>query len=126
MNPTILFFLVPAVLLIAAAAAIFLWDRYAAKQTAEPTEGNGKPEGAFRAFYHLLWTLVLWSGLALSLPLWVSYKARLSGMILADRWLTMGKLLVFPVVLLLILRYGARQGYLKWIDGLSWPDKENQ
>lgn len=125
MNPTILFLLVPLVLLIAAGAAIFLWDK-SQKERPVASEGNGRPEGAFRAFYHLLWTLVLWSGLALSLPLWVSYKSRLGGMILAERWLTMGKLLVFPVVLLLILRYGARQGYLKWIDGLSWPDKENQ
>jgi hypothetical protein len=124
-NPTILLLLVPLVLLIAAGAAIFLWDK-SQKERPAPLEGNDRPEGAFRAFYHLLWTLVLWSGLALSLPLWVSYKAQLNGMILAERWLTMGKLLVFPVVLLLILRYGARQGYLKWIDGLSWPDKENQ
>jgi hypothetical protein len=25
-----------------------------------------------------------------------------------------------------LLGYGARQGYLKWIDSLEWPDKENQ
>ncbi|RYZ96907.1 MAG: hypothetical protein EOP11_22775 [Proteobacteria bacterium] len=125
MNLTILLSVVPVVLLIAAGAAIFFWDQSQSVRRA-PTEGDGNPEGAFRAFYHLLWTLVLWSGLALSLPLWVSYKARLNGMILPERWLTMGKLLVFPVVLLLILGYGARQGYLKWIDGLSWPDKENQ
>ena len=125
MNPTILYFLVPAVLLIAAVLAILLWDKIQGERAA-PTEGNGKSEGAFRAFYHVLWTLVLWSGLALSLPLWVSYKERLGGLSSPERWMTVGKLLVFPVVLLLILRYGARQGYLKWIDGLQWPDKENQ
>lgn len=126
MNLTILFLIVPLVLLIAAGVTTFLWDKFQKARPVVAAEGNGRPEGAFRAFYHLLWTLVLWSGLALSLPLWVSYKARLGSLNLTERWLTMGKLLVFPVVLLLILRYGARQGYLKWIDGLSWPDKENQ
>ena len=33
---------------------------------------------------------------------------------------------VLPAVLLLLLWYGGRQGYLKWIDSLSWPDGENK
>lgn len=126
MTTTLLAIVIATVLLIAAVAATFFWDKAQTRQAALATEGSGKPEGAFRPFYHVLWTLILWSGLVLSLPLWVSYKQRLSGEDLSARWITMGKLLVFPLILLLVLRYGSRQGYLKWINGLQWPDKENE
>jgi hypothetical protein len=125
MTITLLAILISALLLIAAAAVIFLWDKAKGSGIA-PSEGSGKPEGAFRPFYHVLWSLILWSGLALSLPLWVSYKQHLAGLDLGERGITVGKLLVFPLILLLILRYGSRLGYLKWIDGLQWPDRENE
>ena len=125
MFPMLLYFLVPASLLLGSALVIFLWDRARDREGArEP--GNGRPEGAFRAFYHALWILILWTGLVLSLPLWVSFRERLGGLAGIERWMAVGKLLLFPVVLLFALYYGARQGYLKWIDGLEWPDKESR
>jgi hypothetical protein len=125
MYPKLLFFLVPAVLLFAAALAIFFWDRApAAEQKGEP--GNGVSEGAFRAFYHALWVLVLWSGLSFSLPLWISYKEKIVNLEPALRWPVVAKALAFPTIMLVMLWYGGRQGYLKWIDSLSWPDKENE
>lgn len=125
MYPKFLFFLVPAVLLLAAALLLFLWDR-AQKESISREASGGNPEGAFRSFYHALWVLLLWSGLALSFPFWISYKQRLSGLDSLERWLSAGKVLVFPAIMLLLLWYGGRQGYLKWIDSLNWPDKENQ
>lgn len=125
MYPKILLFLLPAALLLASIIAILLWDRKQ-RDTAPLEAGNGRPEGAFRAFYHALWVLLLWSGLALSLPLWFSYKQKISGLPLDERVVLIGKILVFPLILLVLLHYGARQGYLKWIDGLEWPDKENK
>lgn len=126
MYPKILLFLlIPLALLVASVIAILLWDRNA-RETKIPEAGNGQPEGAFRAFYHALWILLLWSGLALSLPLWFSYKQKIAGLPMDERFILIGKILVFPIILLVLLRYGARQGYLKWIDGLEWPDKENR
>ncbi len=122
MVPKLLFFLVPTALLVASVLAIIFWERPADPASVEG--GDGSSEGAFRAFYHVLWVLMLWSGLCLSLPLWISYKEKIGGTVLADRWPLMARVLVFPAVLLLLLWYGGRQGYLKWIDSLSWPDGE--
>lgn len=124
MVPKILFFLVPAALLVASALSIALWERKSRVATESPV-GDGDPEGAFRSFYHVLWVLMLWSGLCLSLPLWVSYKEKIvTAASLGARVPLMARVLVLPAVLLLLLWYGGRQGYLKWIDGLSWPDGE--
>lgn len=123
MIPKVLFFLVPAALLVASALSIVLWDRIG-KPAAKAAMGDGDSEGAFRSFYHALWVLMLWSGLGLSLPLWVSYKEQVSRVALGERGPLMMRVLALPAVLLLLLWYGGRQGYLKWIDGLSWPDGE--
>ncbi len=125
MYPKILLFLIPAALLVAAIALVLVWDKIQKiKPPLEP--GDGKSEGAFRSFYHMLWVLVLWSWLSLSLPLWFSYREKILGLPMQERWIFIGKIAVFPLILLALLRYGARQGYLKWIDNLEWPDKENK
>jgi len=124
MIPKVLFFLVPAALLVASALCIVLWDRLG-KPAAKAAMGDGDSEGAFRSFYHALWVLMLWSGLCLSLPLWVSYKEQISRVALGERGPSMMRVLALPAVLLWLLWYGGRQGYLKWIDGLSWPDGES-
>jgi hypothetical protein len=125
MYPKILLFLIPVALLLASVIIVFLWDR-ASRESKLPEEGNGRPEGAFRSFYHGLWILLFWSGLGISLPLWFSYKKELANLPLDERAILLGKILVFPLIFLVLLRYGARQGYLKWIDSLEWPDKENR
>jgi NADH:ubiquinone oxidoreductase subunit 3 (subunit A) len=125
MYPKIFLILLPLALLCAAVIAIFLWDR-SQRGPKQLEAGNGKSEGTFRGFYHALWILVLWSGLALSLPLWFSFKQKVFGMPQLERLIVIGKIVVFPVILLMLLSYGARQGYLKWIDSLEWPDKENR
>jgi hypothetical protein len=126
MIPKLLYFLVPAALLVVSALAIFLWER-STKPSAKIESGDGEPEGAFRVFYHVLWVLILWSGLCLSLPLWVSYREKImAAASMADRWSLIARVMVFPAILLALLWYGGRQGYLKWIDGPSWPDEENK
>ncbi len=121
MIPKVLFFLVPAALLLASVVSIALWDKIGSP-VARGSVSDGDSEGAFRSFYHALWILMLWSGLCLSLPLWMSYKEKIVGAAIHERAPLMGRGLVLPAVLLLLLWYGGRQGYLKWIDGLSWPD----
>lgn len=124
MFPKFLFFLVPAALLVVSVLVIAFWK---GSSKASPSEvGDGNPEGAFRAFYHVLWVLILWSGVCLSMPLWVSYKEKIVAAALADRWPLMARVLVLPTVFLALLWYGGRQGYLKWIDSLSWPDGEDK
>jgi hypothetical protein len=125
MYSRFLFFLVPAVLLIVAALVAVLWERGKSASRYAPA-GNGAAGGSFRAFYHSLWALALWCGLSLSLPFWISYKQIISATALHDRWLPIGKVLVFPAVILLLLWYGGRRGYLSWIESPEWPDKENQ
>ena len=125
MFPKVLFFLVPAALLVASAVSIALWDKLG-KPAGKGSAGDGDSEGAFRSFYHALWVLMLWSGLCLSLPLWVSYKEKILGVAIHERGPLMARVLVLPAVLLLLLWYGGRQGYLKWIDGLSWPDGDSE
>jgi hypothetical protein len=122
--PKLLFFLVPAALFVVSALSIALWERMS-KPAAKGAAGDGDSEGAFRSFYHALWLLMLWSGLCLSLPLWVSYKEKIVGAAMSDRWPLMARVLTLPVVLLLLLWYGGRRGYLKWIDGLAWPDGDD-
>ena len=126
MIPKLLYFLVPAALLLVSVLAIFLWDR-TARPVARPESGDGAPEGAFRVFYHVLWVLILWSGLSLSLPFWVSYREKVAAAAsVAERWSLIAMVMVFPAILLGLLWYGGRQGYLKWIDGPGWPDEENK
>jgi hypothetical protein len=126
MYPQILLFLLPLVLLVVATACVLLWDRKERLVPKNLEAGNGRSEGQFRSFYHMLWVLVLWAGLGLSLPLWFSYKQKIEGLPMPDRLVLIGKILAFPLILLALLTYGARQGYLKWIDSLDWPDKENE
>jgi hypothetical protein len=102
---------------------IALWEK-GGRASSGSGPGESESEGAFRSFYHALWLLMLWSGLCLSLPLWVSYKERIAEVAFTARGPLMARVLVLPAVLLLLLWYGGRRGYLKWIDGLSWPDGE--
>jgi hypothetical protein len=101
-----------------------LWER--PSKSVKTESGDGDSEGAFRAFYHVLWVLMLWSGICLSMPLWFSYREKVIHAALSERWPLMARVLVLPAILLLLLWYGGRQGYLKWIDSLSWPDGENK
>lgn len=125
MIPKLLYFLVPAALLVASALLIVLWER-SARPAVKAESGDGESEGAFRVFYHVLWVLILWSGLSLSLPLWISYREKILAAAAGDRWSLVARVMVFPAILLALLWYGGRQGYLKWIDGPSWPDEETK
>lgn len=82
--------------------------------------------GSFRSFYHSLWLLVIGSGLCFSIPLWLSFKDRIAGLPLHDRYELIGKVALMPAVLLVLLWYGEKNGYLKWIISLGWPDRKSE
>ncbi len=125
MLPNIAYLVVPALLLLASLVVVLLWDRQRTKpDSSDPGKANS--EGAFRSIYHQLWVLIFWSGLIFVIPLWVTYKGKLSGLPQDERYFYVGKILIFPLLLLVLLRYGHQRGYLRWIQDLQWPDKENK
>lgn len=124
MHPTLYFLGAAALLLLLAMLSIWVWDKFA--RPPRNTPGDGIPEGAFRGFYHALWILIVWSSFALFVPLWLSFRAKVTGLDPAAKIWMVAKTLSILVVLLLVLFYGRRRGYLSWIDGLQWPDKENK
>jgi NADH:ubiquinone oxidoreductase subunit 3 (subunit A) len=125
MLPNIVFVVIPVFIFVISLALVFFWDRKK-NSTISEEPGNTSAEGAFRSIYHQLWVLIFWAGLILVLPLWISFKLRISSMGSHDRWLHLGKILIFPLLLLALLQYGYQKGYLKWIQDLQWPDKENK
>lgn len=125
MQSFIVYSLASAAILFAAILVVYLWEKFF-PSSEEPRRKIAAPEGAFRAFYHLLWILLLWSGLALSIPLWISYRDQISSTTGVLRWAVIMKVAFFPILFLFLLRYGKSRGYIGWIDSLEWPDEENK
>lgn len=125
MQSFIVYSLASAAILFAAILVVYLWEKFF-PSSEEPRRKIAAPEGAFRAFYHLLWILLLWSGLALSIPLWISYRQQISNTAGILRWAVILKVAFFPILFLFLLRYGKSRGYIGWIDSLEWPDEENK
>lgn len=125
MFPNVAYFIAPIALLLLAVVAVFFWDRKTEGEVSEDA-GNTKPEGAFRSIFHQLWVLVFWSGLIFFVPLWITFSGKISGLPLQERYIFLGKILLFPLLILSLLRYGYQKGYLKWIQDLQWPDRENK
>lgn len=125
MHQTFYYFGAAGLLLLLAMVSIWAWDRGSHTQSRAP--GDGSSEGAFRGFYHALWALLLWSGFALFVPLWLSFRSKLGGLESThSRGIAVMKVLSISALFLLVLLYGRRRGYLNWIEGLEWPDKENK
>lgn len=118
------YFFAAVFLLFSAVFCVWVWDRFSSKRGGGP--GDGDPEGAFRAFYHALWILIFWSALALSVPLWLSFRTKVSGLNTFDRMIAVVKALSSLVLLISVFYYGKKKGYLSWIESLQWPDKENK
>jgi hypothetical protein len=119
------FYLFVALALLAASSLLVVWGERLWKNSppAKDTERKGE---AFRSFYHVIWVLLFWYGLIFSLPFWISYKQKIiNAAIFQDRFVLVAKALIFPIVLFVLLLYGRKRGYLKWIHDLNWPDKEN-
>lgn len=126
MQSFIVYLLVSTAILFASALVVYLWEKFFPSVEDEPHKKNPVPEGAFRALYHLLWVLLLWSGLALSTPLWISFHQQLSSTSGLPRWILVLKVAVLPLIFLLVLRYGKSKKYIGWIESLEWPDEENK
>ena len=125
MQSFIVYSLASAAILFAAILVVYLWEKFF-PSSEEPRRKIPAPEGAFRAFYHLLWILLLWSGLSLTIPLWISYRHQISGVAGVARWAILMKVAFFPILILFLLRYGRSLGYIGWIEDLEWPDEENK
>jgi hypothetical protein len=126
MYSTALIILLPLAIFFVAILFVALWDRTNPPPAKSELQAlNGEGEGAFRSIYHFLWILILWSGTICFLPLLLSFRRQLEGATGSERIFVVAKVLAFPLIALALLRYGARRGYLSWIGGLSWPDKEN-
>lgn len=124
MQSYLYYFFAAGLLLLSAGFCIWAWDRFSHKKSGGP--GDGEPEGAFRAFYHALWILIFWSALALSVPLWLSFRTHVAGAESADRVIAVAKALSSLLFLISVFYYGKKKGYLSWIESLQWPDKENK
>lgn len=82
-------------------------------------------EGAFRDIYFFLWAAFFWSGLCFLLPLSLSFRSEIEGAgggINAIRLFL--KISVIPTLLLFLILYGRRRGYLRWIKELNWPKQK--
>lgn len=115
--------LTPLAIFFVALAVVILWDRNEKKS--QQLRGLESKEGSFRSIYHSLWLLILWFGTICYLPLLLSYKKQIAMSGGIDRFLVAIRVLAFPALLFALLTYSAQKGYLKWIGGLDWPDKEN-
>lgn len=124
MQSYLYYFFAAGLLLLSAVICVWGWDRFSTKKSGGP--GDGDPEGAFRAFYHALWILIFWSALALSVPLWLSFRTKVSGLDTLGRLVAVGKALTPLLLLISVFYYGKKKGYLSWIESLQWPDKENK
>ena len=81
--------------------------------------------GAFREIYFFLWAAIFWGGFCLLLPLSLSFNEEIS-QLSPDRATAARlffKITAIPILLLFLIFYGRRQGYLRWIKELNWPKK---
>ena len=123
MVSKVAFILIPLAIFLIALAVVILWDRNEKKsQSVHVAETR---EGSFRSIYHSLWLLILWFGTICYLPLLLSFKKQIAISGGIDRFLVLIRVLAFPALLFVLLTYSAQKGYLKWLGGLNWPDKEN-
>jgi hypothetical protein len=78
--------------------------------------------GAFREIYFFLWSAIFWGGFCLLLPLSLSFSKEVertsNGSAAVHLFL---KIAAIPFLLLFLIFYGRRKGYLRWIKELNWP-----
>lgn len=119
------FYLLVALALLAASSLLVVWGESLWKNS-QNTTGLPRKGEAFRSLYHVIWILLFWYGLIFSLPFWISYKQKImNAAAFEDKCMLICKALIFPIVIAILLLYGRKKGYLKWLHDLNWPDKEN-
>lgn len=97
----------------------WFWMSYQWNQ--EASEGQAL-EGAFRGMYILIWILFLLFTIVVFVPLANTFRGQLdliSGNPAAARIILL-KILSLPVLFLVLVKFGAVRGYLRWIGNLSW------
>lgn len=100
---------------------LYLWEK---KRALSSSDESRKSEGAFRSYFHILWALFLWASFVFLLPLLVTYKDRLSSVTqFSERAMMVAKAAYVPLLLLLLLTYGYRRNYFRWIKNFNWPGR---
>lgn len=125
MQSVFLYSFIVVIVLIASFGAVYLWERFSVN-TKEQDPSSRDLDGSLRSMYHVLWVLLFWSGIVLSLPTWLSFRNQIHNLMGYQRWIAMGKAAAFPIMMLLLLQYGRRKKYIGWIDTPSWPNERKQ
>lgn len=125
MSNLILLLISAAFLCVAAIVAhFFLLQQEKQKKSVVLTKSHA--EGSPRYIYQILYALILWSAMSFWFPMLVTYREKLAGVANSrESILLAGKLLLLPLLVLLLLLYGLRRGYLQWIKNIHWPNDEH-
>ena len=91
------------------------------KNTIATTDAPG-PSGATRGVYQLFFVLILWSFLIFLIPLLLSYHQHIIAAATRRELIdAVCKAVFLPILFLLLVAYGQRRGYLRWLNERSWP-----
>ena len=80
--------------------------------------------GAYRGIFHSLWTLLIWSALAASSPLFFSIRAEIFHSSGSKRMALCFQAGFLLLVLLVVIFFQRDKGTFRWIENLTWPKKD--
>lgn len=121
-------FLLPLVVVAAAALVVFFWDRTVSPLWEEEGDLGTRPSSwaALRSIQHVLWILLLVSVMAYFFPFLLSFKQKIGGADTPERWRLILLTAGFPATILMLLVYGTKKKYMEWIADLDWPHKKDE
>jgi cytosine/uracil/thiamine/allantoin permease len=127
MNILLIISLVFALFLLVFSVVHFSEKKFSKQHQESQNKDVAQVEGAQRAIYSIFYLLALWVVLMLLLPMLITIRSQLStGMSWQEKLSVLLKVSYLPMILLLLMTYGARRGYLNWIRELYWPNDEDK
>ena len=86
---------------------------------------DSEPEGAPRSIFYVFYMLIAWACLVFLLPLSIGYSIQLeqNARDLLRLAFNLVEILIGPLIVLLLLLYGIRRGFLSWVKEISWPNE---
>lgn len=80
------------------------------------------PSGSVRGVYQLFFVFILWSLLVFLVPLLLSYRQHIMAAGSKREVLEIiGKAIFLPGLFLLLIFYGRKKGFLRWLNERNWP-----
>ena len=80
------------------------------------------PSGSVRGVYQLFFIFILWSLLVFVVPLLLSYRQHIMAAATKREVLEiLSKAIFLPALFLLIIFYGHKKGFLRWLSERDWP-----